>query len=342
MTGTFPSLLGSLPSPTGSLPSPTGSLPSPTGRLPSPPGHCPIALGHCPIALGHCPIALGHCHIALGHCPIALGHRPIAPGHRPIAPGRRPIAPGRCPSRLRALRIFLSTACIFFPEKRTPSTRSIERGQEVHPAKPGEPPTRGRRTHGRMVRSGGPRSPEGLPHDKQRETHPKLATKTNSSITVAKCTQRSAAAQQYVPKKGTILVHSQPYTQQQVETVYQTCLDTRQTLVNLRGQVAAALVAKNQADAAMNTFDTGMRDWVATTFGPKSQQAIDFGYARKPPAKPTVSVKATAQSKAKATRAARGTTGPKQRKKVTAPVVASPAPTTAPAPVTPAPATPKS
>ena len=168
-----------------------------------------------------------------------------------------------------------------------------------------------------------------------------MATKTNNSSTVSKCTQRAAAAQQYIPKKGTILVHSQPYTEPQVETVYQTCLDTRQTLVNLRGQVTAALAAKNQADATMSTFDVGLRDWVATTFGPKSQQAIDFGYARKPPAKPTVSVKATAQTKAKATRTARGVVGPKQRKKITAPVAAAPAPTTAPAPVATAPATPK-
>ena len=163
-----------------------------------------------------------------------------------------------------------------------------------------------------------------------------MATKTNNSSTVSKCTQREAAAQQYIPKKGTILVHSQPYTEPQVETVYQTCLDT--------GQVTAALAAKNQADATMSIFDVGLRDWVATTFGPKSQQAIDFGYARKPPAKPTVSVKATAQTKAKATRTARGVVGPKQRKKITAPLAATPAPTTETAPVAtaPAPATPKS
>jgi hypothetical protein len=99
--------------------------------------------------------------------------------------------------------------------------------------------------------------------------------------------------------------------------------------VNFRGQVAAALVAKNQADAAMGAFDAGMRDWVATTFGPASQQAVDFGYAKKPRAEPTVEVKAAANVKAQATRQARGIVGPKQRKKITAPPAATPAPTKA-------------
>ena len=172
-----------------------------------------------------------------------------------------------------------------------------------------------------------------------------MATTTkNNSSTVATCTQRAAATEKYVPATGTIVVHSQPYTQKQIESVYQACLDTRQTLVNLRGQVAAALVAKNQADATMSGFDDGLRDWVATTFGPASQQAVDFGYAKKPPATPTVQVKAAAKVKAEATREARGTKGPKARLKITGSSVATPAPTAAPSPTataTPA-ATPKS
>jgi hypothetical protein len=162
-----------------------------------------------------------------------------------------------------------------------------------------------------------------------------LAT-SNSSTKVAKCTQREAAAQQYVPKTGTVTVHAQQYTQQQVVGVYQACLDTRQTLVNLRGQVTAALAAKNQADATMGTFDAGMEAWVATTYGPQSQQAVDFGYAKKAPAKPTVKEKAAAQTKAEATRAARGTKGPKARLLITASPAATPAPTASPV-ATPAP-----
>jgi hypothetical protein len=162
-----------------------------------------------------------------------------------------------------------------------------------------------------------------------------MGSKINSNGTVAKCTQRKAAAEQYVTKSGTIQVHSQQYTQQQVEDLYEACIDARKNLVNLRGQVAAALTARQQADATMNAFDVGLRAWVDTTYGPKSQAAVDFGFSRKQPAKPKVAVKAEAQAKAKATRKVRGITGPKARKKLTA---TTPATTVAaPEPVTPAP-----
>jgi hypothetical protein len=158
-----------------------------------------------------------------------------------------------------------------------------------------------------------------------------MVTKVNSNGTVAKCTQRKAAAEKYVPATGTIPVHAQPYTQQQVEAIYQAPLDARQNLVNLRGQVAAALAARKQADAAMSTFDAGLKDWVSTTFGPTSQASQDFGYARKQAAKPSVATKAEAQAKAEATRKARGTKGPKAKLKVTGNPPAAPATPQAPA-----------
>ncbi len=158
-----------------------------------------------------------------------------------------------------------------------------------------------------------------------------MGTIINNNTTVAKCTQRKAAASQYIPASGTITVHAQPVTQQQVEGVYQTCLDTRKTLVNLRGQVAAALAARKEADAAMKSFDVGLKDWVSTTFGPTSQQAVDFGYAKKQPSKVKVADKAVAVQKAEATKKARGTgLGSKQLKKITAPAPAAAATPAAP------------
>jgi hypothetical protein len=222
------------------------------------------------------------------------------------------------PERALHRRLLLSPARIFFPEKRTPWSRSILRGQRGPARDTGwalwqagaEAETE------RMVRSGGPAHPRSAGPTTGKTPTPMPIL--NNSKKVTRCTQRAAAVEQYVPKTGTIVVHAQPYTEQQIETVYQTCIDARHTLVNLRGQVAAALAAKNQADAAMKTLDVGLRDWVATTFGPKSQQAVDFGYAEKEPAQPTVEVKAAAQTKAVATRKARGTVGPKARLKITA------------------------
>jgi hypothetical protein len=145
-----------------------------------------------------------------------------------------------------------------------------------------------------------------------------MGTNINSNSRVATCTQRKAAAKKYVPSSGTILVRTKPYTEQQVEDVYQACIDTRANVVSLRGQLSTAVIARRQADAAMAAFDVGLKEWVNLNFGPTSQQAVDFGYAKKTPAKPDVATKAAAQVKAKATRQVRGTKGPKARRKVTA------------------------
>ncbi len=113
-------------------------------------------------------------------------------------------------------------------------------------------------------------------------------------------------------------MHGTPATEPQAEAVYQKCLDTRATLTNLRGQVAAALAARIAADAAMKAFDAGLESWVEATFGPTSQAAMDFGYAKKPVAKLTVAEKAAAVKKAQATVKARGVVGKKKRAAVTA------------------------
>jgi hypothetical protein len=166
-----------------------------------------------------------------------------------------------------------------------------------------------------------------------------LTTKPQSK-TVAVCTERQQALPKYAPNGAT--VHAVAYTLAQLQGAFQKCIETRTSLTNLRGQVAAALTARKQADADMQTLDAGLRDWVFTTFGPSSQAAVDFGYVKKPKAKPTVADKAAAAEKAKETRALRGTKGPKQRKAIKASgPAAAPAPaagTPAPAAATPAPA----
>jgi hypothetical protein len=151
-----------------------------------------------------------------------------------------------------------------------------------------------------------------------------ISSTPNQSKVVAKCTQRLNALQTYATK-GKISVHGTPATEQQAAAVYQACLDTRTTLTNLRGQVTAALAARNAADVAMKAFDAGLESWVEATFGPTSQAAVDFGYAKKPVAKPTVAVKAAAVQKAQATVKARGVVGKKKRAAVTAaPAVTTP------------------
>jgi hypothetical protein len=144
-----------------------------------------------------------------------------------------------------------------------------------------------------------------------------ITTNINNEKTVAKCTQRIDALGTYATA-GKMTVHGASVTEAQATAVYQACLDTRKQLTSLRGQVAAALAARRAADAAMTAFDAGLQAWVETTYGPTSEAAVDFGYAKKPAVKPTVAAKAAAVQKAQATRKVRGTLGPKARQKVTA------------------------
>ncbi len=57
-----------------------------------------------------------------------------------------------------------------------------------------------------------------------------------------------------------------------------------------------------------------LQSWVDATFGPESDQAVAFGYAKKQKTKVTATERAPAAAKAKQTRRALGTKWPKQKK----------------------------
>jgi hypothetical protein len=160
-----------------------------------------------------------------------------------------------------------------------------------------------------------------------------MASKKNASTIVAICTLRIKALPVYA-SSGPITVHGTSTPEAAAVAVYQASIDTRTKVTSLRGQLTAALAARRAADVAMTAMDAGVRDWVLSTFGPSSQAAVDFGYAKKAPVKPSVEVKAAAAKKAVATRDARGVVGSKKRKAVQAPTppatTATPAATTAP------------
>jgi hypothetical protein len=83
-----------------------------------------------------------------------------------------------------------------------------------------------------------------------------------------------------------------------------------------RTAVAAERLKHAQVDPVLRLF----KALVISQFGdsPASAQALeDFGYAPRPPSTRTVKAKAAAQVKAKATREARHTMGPKQKQEIT-------------------------
>jgi len=134
---------------------------------------------------------------------------------------------------------------------------------------------------------------------------------TDKSMTL-RCTERKTAATKYI--SAPITVRGQAYTPQEIIAGYQAPLDARANLKAARLQVKNGLVARQAADAAMEAQDEVVQSWVDATFGPDSQQAMDFGYAAKRTPKVTATEKVQAAEKAQATRKALGTKGTKQKK----------------------------
>ena len=113
-----------------------------------------------------------------------------------------------------------------------------------------------------------------------------------------------------------------------------------QTLIDLRSDVdaakatATAKIATETAQApALLALMGALGSYVKATFGSSPDVLADFGLAPKARAQVTVETKAVAAAKRKATRAARHTMGPKQKKAITG-VVPDPLviPTHAPSP----------
>jgi hypothetical protein len=126
-----------------------------------------------------------------------------------------------------------------------------------------------------------------------------------------RCTERKQAAMKYIT--APITVRGQSHTPQEIAAGYQAPLDARANLKAARLQVKNGIATRTAADAAMEVEDEIVQSWVDATFGPESQQAVDFGYAPRRTAKVTATEKVQAAEKAKATRKALGTKGKKQK-----------------------------
>ena len=143
-------------------------------------------------------------------------------------------------------------------------------------------------------------------------------TSKNKSTDVevtATCSKRIKVLES-LPAATQIKFRGKTYTIVQAIAIYQGCLDGRTALTVVRAQEKKALTTSRAADKAYLAFDAGVKAWATTEFDPESEIAAEFDVAPKPKATPTVETKALAQQKAKATREARGTVGPKKRLRI--------------------------
>lgn len=124
----------------------------------------------------------------------------------------------------------------------------------------------------------------------------------------------------------------------------QTLIDNRAAVVTARATARDKVKTEHDALPALVAFMNAYEGMVRFMFGNDTNALADFGLTpRKVPVPKTATEKAVAAAKAKATREARGTKGPKAKQaihgNVTATLVVTPAaPATAEAPAAPAPA----
>ncbi len=151
--------------------------------------------------------------------------------------------------------------------------------------------------------------------------------------------QTSRAVQQAADQKletgiqqnltSTITVAGVKYTATQLAAVFQARIDARTAVDVAKGAYQKALAALETELATSKALVAGTKSVLLVMFAGSSDTLAALGLSeRKAPAR-TVSVKAGAIEKSLATRAARHTTGPKARLKITgtvaAPAVVAPA-----------------
>jgi len=110
----------------------------------------------------------------------------------------------------------------------------------------------------------------------------------------------------------------------------QSFIDNRNAVVTAQGNARTAVAAERAAAPALDAFISAYVAFIKLQFGPTATELADFGIpVRKAPAPKTAEQKAVAAAKRKATRQARGTTGPKAKKaihgNITAQLVVTPA-----------------
>jgi hypothetical protein len=162
--------------------------------------------------------------------------------------------------------------------------------------------------------------------------------KSNSAV-VTTINNRITAIQKYlVTEKAEIPVNGALLKPAGVIKVYQKSLKARADVVAGQAAHKGALTARAAAEADRLAADENLKAWVLGRFGAGSVEASEFGFA--PRKAPTVSAatRAHAVLQNKATRAARGTMGKKEKLDIKGVIPTSTAPAAPATPSTTAPA----
>ena len=163
---------------------------------------------------------------------------------------------------------------------------------------------------------------------------------TGKNTDVALATQLVAGTKKHFSTVSSLAFGNGSFTPAQVEASLQTLIDLRTAVEEAQSVAKAKIVAEAAQAPSLRSQMAAFVAYVKATFGSSPDALADFGLKPKKTRTPlTIDQLATAAAKRAATRAARHTMGPKQKKAVkgTITTIVTPQPTPAAAPVAPSP-----
>lgn len=169
-----------------------------------------------------------------------------------------------------------------------------------------------------------------------------MATNTQSKGSVVAFAQQLIVGTNKHLASGTqVPLQGGSFTPAQVTAKLQTLVNLRNDVDSAKAQTKAKLAVEKSDLPALRTFQAALVTYVKAAFGTSPDVLADFGLHPKTRTPMTVEAKTAAAAKRKATRAARHTTSPKQKKSIKGAVTGvTVTPITAPAPVAAAPISP--
>ncbi len=128
---------------------------------------------------------------------------------------------------------------------------------------------------------------------------------------------------------SSLMVAGQSYTGATLVSALQPLVDALSGSATAKAAYQKAIADERQVFAQAESFVTCLHQAIYASFGQAADALADFGLAPHTRRVPSVAVKAAAAAKAKATKAARGEIGKRQRAKIeaTAPAAGAPAST---------------
>jgi hypothetical protein len=169
-----------------------------------------------------------------------------------------------------------------------------------------------------------------------------MATKTQGKgAVVALAEQLIAGTNKHLANMTQVMLHGGSFTPAQITTQLQAIVTLRSDVDAAKAQTRAKLAAEKTDMPSLRIFMDAFVTFVKASFGGAPDVLADFGLTPKTRAQLTVEAKTAAAAKRAATRVARHTAGPKQRKSVKGAITGIVVtPITAPAPVAAAPVSP--